>query len=194
MRFTILYIFGITQSLLIKHKSDNNYLSLYAEGGFTYVKLTPDEKEAVDVTFTPNKDGSVFIKNSQEPNKSFDIADNKDKLIMYNFHGGNNQQFMVSMVDHRKFKIINNGQCLDYDAESKKILKKTCTNSESQIFDIFDKNSEDSSAATDLNSEKIRYNMNEIEPVYELYTDRQLPRKKHHRHHHHHHHYDYDYE
>jgi hypothetical protein len=113
---------------------------------------------------------------------------------MYNFHGGNNQQFMVSMVDHRKFKIINNGQCLDYDAELKKILKKTCTNSESQIFDIFDKNSKDSSAATDLNSEKIRYNMNEIEPVYELYTDRQLPRKKHHRHHHHHHHYDYDYE
>ncbi|EOB15297.1 Ricin B lectin [Nosema bombycis CQ1] len=194
MKFTFLFIFGITQSLLIKHKSDNNYLSLYAEGAFTYVKLTPDEKEAVDVTFTPNKDGSVFIKNSQEPNKSFDIADNKDKLIMYNFHGGNNQQFMVSMVDNRKYKIINNGQCLDYDAESKKILKKTCTNSESQVFDIFDKNSEDSSAATDLNSEKIRYNMNEIEPVYELYTDRQLPRKKHHRHHHHHHHYDYDYE
>ncbi|EOB11642.1 Ricin B lectin [Nosema bombycis CQ1] len=117
-------------------KSEDKYLTTFNESGKDFLKLTSNVSEAADVNISSFKDGLVFVKDTKDNDKVFDISDNNVELIFYKYHGGKNQQFSINLVGSSIYNLMNKGKCLEYDPLSTKILLNSCTNSENQIFEI----------------------------------------------------------
>lgn len=101
----------------------------------TFVKLTSDIREAVDLTFTDHANGLLFIKETHNPSQVFNISSTK-KLRLYSFSGLETQQFSLKMVDTENYVIMNRGECLEFDQKTSYILLKPCTHSDYQLFTI----------------------------------------------------------
>nr|AHW68367.1 hypothetical protein NP_c51 [Nosema pernyi] len=135
--FFISWIFlRFSQSVIIMHTIENTYMTLVDEP-CTYIKLTSDIGEAIDVTFTDHINGLIFIKETNNPDQVFNISSTK-KLRLYSFNGLETQQFVLKTVDNDNYNIMNRGECLTYDQKTSNIILKPCTNSHYQLFTIKD--------------------------------------------------------
>jgi hypothetical protein len=128
----------IAKGLLIRHRASNAYLSPVSGSGSTSMGLTNDTAAAIDVIIEPSHDGYVFIKDSKNTGRSFDIANSKTNLILYGFHGGKNQQFYLALKGYNEFNIMNKNLCIENNSTSSNMSLKTCNNSENQMFEFVD--------------------------------------------------------
>ncbi|EOB12322.1 Ricin B lectin [Nosema bombycis CQ1] len=134
----IILTLSIAKGLLIRHRASNAYLSPVAGSGSTSMGLTNDTAAAGDVIIEPSHDGYVFIKDSKNTGRSFDISNNKTQLILYGFHGKKNQQFYLTLKGYNEFNIMNKNLCIENVSSSSNMFLKTCNNSENQIFEFVD--------------------------------------------------------
>ncbi|EOB15296.1 hypothetical protein NBO_6g0048 [Nosema bombycis CQ1] len=180
MLINVLLVLGLIESFLIKHKAFNKFLTAVNESGRTNIKLTKNMNRAIDVKFKQHKDGLIYIKSTKDSDKSLDVADFGDKLILYSFHGGGNQQFIVSMADYGKFNILNDNSCFQYDEDSPYVLLRSCNNSENQVFTFVRRNKgSDNYDREDLDNENNDRPVDkEMDIDEDFFPRRNSPRKK----------------
>jgi hypothetical protein len=75
------------------------------------------------------------------------------------------------MIDSGKYNLVCKQKCLEFDAATKSILLKPCSNSENQVFEIIDnKEKLENPIATGLNYEKYGFGSKIMDPVKDLFS------------------------
>lgn len=119
----------------LKHSNDESYICIKQGRDSDTPTFCTNKNEALDLQISHMNNGIVSIKPTKDAKKTFDIANN-DKLIVYPFHGGPNQQFILNMVAPNTFAMINRGKCLEYNNDSTFYHVRACTYTGHQLYSI----------------------------------------------------------
>lgn len=128
------FLLGIASAFYLRAKLDQ--IDEYILMANYNISLASSER-ATDITLrtkiSPINTVQLFNRSN---NKVFDLKGNKDDIIAYQPHEGNNQKFLIVLKPDNHFLIVNNNRCLGYDS-SRNIFKKDVCNKNSTNFSIY---------------------------------------------------------
>ncbi|EEQ82673.1 hypothetical protein NCER_100580 [Vairimorpha ceranae BRL01] len=128
----IFYFFCRSIQFYIKHLNDDLYIEGLLESADTTQVKPTTESERGNFIIDPLSNGKIMIK-PKYGNKVWDIGKGNALTYYYN-HGKPNQLFKLSYVGSNSYVITNEGNCLEYQPNTKNYVSNICNNSNNQKF------------------------------------------------------------
>ncbi|KAF9761518.1 hypothetical protein NGRA_2591 [Nosema granulosis] len=131
--FFILAYFNKTSQFLLKHYGKNSYLCESNPALGRLVITECGRNKAIDFKLETSPAGTEFL-SPKKQTKILDV-DSTSQVILWQKHGGENQQLQLVYIGPDKFAIVNRGKCLTLEDSSLHFMRP-CKYSNDQILTL----------------------------------------------------------